>query len=149
MSAFDYAVKLLGYRARTEKELRERLRDKSYEPEAVEKALQRLAAVGLIDDDKFAESFVHSRLSIMRRGKYRICLEMKRRGFSRELTEKWTSQISADDEIEVARELLESRIRSWSNLDELTRKRRALGLLGRRGFAPNIIYRLLKEIQTS
>src|SRR3989344_530866 len=76
----DYALKLLGYRARSEQELRQKLADKKYPSEEAEEALAKLTKIGLIDDRKLAENYVRDKLSISRRGPRRIYFELIKRG---------------------------------------------------------------------
>jgi hypothetical protein len=58
--AFGYALRLLGYRARSEWEVRDRLRRREYEEAVIDQVVERLCAVGLIDDAVFVEDYVRS-----------------------------------------------------------------------------------------
>lgn len=143
-SALEYALKLLGYRARTEKELRERLTGKKYEPEEIDLVLAKLAKIGFIDDQKFAENYVRDKLSISRRGPRRIYFELIKRGVAKDIADQATKAIDKEEEFETAQILLRSRARQWAKLEPLARKRRAIGLLARRGFSPDLIFQLIK-----
>ncbi len=145
-SALEYALKLLGYRARTEKELRLKLAEKKYQPEEVAEVLAKLVKIGFIDDQKFAENYVRDKLSISRRGPRRINFELIKHGVAKEIAELATKVIDKDEELAIAESLLKSRQRQWSKLDPLVKKRRAIGLLARRGFSSNILNRLLKDL---
>lgn len=145
-SALGYALKLLGYRARTERELRERLIGKGYLAETVDETLYKLVDVKLIDDGEFAVSYVRNKLSINRRGPRRIYFELLKRGVARKIAEGATKTIAKEAELVAAQSLLAARVRQWAKLDPLTKKRRAIGLLYRRGFSPDISVRLLKEL---
>ncbi|MEK7534958.1 MAG: RecX family transcriptional regulator [Patescibacteria group bacterium] len=142
-SAFEYALKLLGYRAKTEKELRLKLVEKKYQPEEIEVVLVKLAKIGLIDDQKFAVNYAQDKLSINRRGPRRIYIELIQRGVAKEIADQVTRTINKEDELEVAQTLLNTRIRQWNKLDPLAKKRRAVGLLSRRGFSPQTIHQLI------
>ena len=146
LSALEYALKLLGYRARTEKELQERLAGKKYEPEIIGDVLVKLVKANLVNDQEFASNYVRDKLSISRRGPRRIYFELIRRGVAKDIADQATKLINKDEELEVAQVLLQSRQRQWAKLDPLARKRRAIGLLARRGFSPNILSQLLKEL---
>jgi len=135
----DYALKLLGYRARSEQELRQKLADKKYPSEEAEEALAKLTKIGLIDDRKLAENYVRDKLSISRRGPRRIYFELIKRGVAKEIAESATKGIDKEEELTTARLLLQSRHRQWANLDPLTKKSRAIGLLSRRGFSTSVI----------
>jgi len=146
LSALEYALKLLGYRARTEKELQERLAGKKYEPEIIGDVLAKLVKANLVNDQEFASNYARDKLSISRRGPRRIYFELVRRGVAKDIADQATKLVNKDEELEVAQVLLQSRQRQWAKLDPLARKRRAIGLLARRGFSPNILSQLLKEL---
>ena len=145
-SALEYALKLLGFRARTEKELRERLVGKKYELDNIDDVLAKLTKISLINDQKFAENYVRDKLSISRRGPRRIYFELIKRGVAKEIAEVATKLISREEELETAESLLQSRQRQWFKLDPLVRKRRAIGLLARRGFSSQVISQQLKNL---
>lgn len=142
-TALEYALKLLGFRARTKKELRERLVGKKYEPDNIDDVLAKLTKINLVNDQKFAENYVRDKLSISRRGPRRIYFELIRRGVAKDIANHATKAIQKDEEIKTAQDLLQSRQRQWAKLDPLARKRRAVGLLSRRGFSPQTIHRLI------
>ena len=146
LSALEYALKLLGYRARTEKELQERLAGKKYETEIIGDGLAKLVKANLVNDQEFASNYARDKLSISRRGPRRIYFELVRRGVAKDIADQATKLVNKDEELEVAQVLLQSRQRQWAKLDPLARKRRAIGLLARRGFSPNILSQLLKEL---
>lgn len=142
----DYALKLLGYRAQTKRELREKLERKKYPPEEIAATLEKLTKIGLVDDEKFAANYVRDKLSISRRGPRRIYFELIGRGVAKEVADLATKVVNLDEELETAISLLQSRARQWATLDPLVKKRRAIGLLSRRGFSPTILMQLLKDL---
>ena len=73
------ALRLLGYRFRSEAELRKRLREKEHDPDAIEDALARLKTEGWIDDARFARILADSR-SRKGIGPKRVSLELRRFG---------------------------------------------------------------------
>jgi regulatory protein len=65
-------------------ELRTKLATKHYTPEEIDQAVLELAADGLVSDERFAESFVVSRVR-KGQGPVRIRMELKKRGIDAEL----------------------------------------------------------------
>src|SRR6266511_2936995 len=61
-AAHAAALWLLESRARTRLELRQRLERRGFEAEAIERALDRLTGVGLVDDEAFARDLAASRV---------------------------------------------------------------------------------------
>ena len=143
LSALEYALKLLGYRARTEKELQERLAGKKYEPEIIGYVLVKLVKANLVNDQEFASNYARDKLSISRRGPRRIYFELLRHGVAKDIANQATKAIDKEEELVVAQTLLTSRVRQWAKLDPMAQKRRAIGLLSRQGFSHQTIHRLL------
>lgn len=142
-----YSLYLLGRRGRTKYELRSKLIEKKYERPEIENAISELERMGLLDDKKFAELYSRDKVSIYRRGKFRIALELLRKGVQRDFIDEALETVEEGDELEAARSLAKSRIKNWLNLEELKRKHRLLSLLQRRGFSPTIIRKVMNEVE--
>lgn len=145
ISALDYSLKLLGYRSRTVSELRKKLLEKGYDEPVIGPVIKRLVETKLIDDEDYARRYTRDKLIFSRRGPRRIYLELLGKGVDKELIETAVKQIKIEEEFEIARSLLVSKRRSWAKLDDLTRYRRTVSLLSRRGFSPKVIFQLVKE----
>ncbi len=137
----NYAFLLLSYRARTEKELKGRLEKKGYSTDVINRVLDRLRELGLVDDEKIARDYVQNRIAIGHKGRWRVKQELLKRGVSRQQVEQAVKQ--SPDETEAARMVLEHFLPRYARLDEKTRLRRLYGLLARRGFSPETIERVL------
>src|SRR5438874_318192 len=78
--ALDSALRLLGYRARSRAEMRQRLSRKGYEEEIVDEALAWLEAHGLLDDAQFSQAWVESRADAHPMGRERLAWELRGKG---------------------------------------------------------------------
>ncbi|HSX41820.1 MAG TPA: RecX family transcriptional regulator [Candidatus Saccharimonadales bacterium] len=134
-----YALYLLGRRGRTKYELKSKLFEKGYETEAIEATLKRLEELTLLDDKTYAELYARDKVAIYRRGRYRIGLELRRKGVDKELVEAAVETIDEADELAAAISLLKGRQRAWKDLHERKRFERSTHLLQRRGFSGKII----------
>src|SRR6266508_2811863 len=83
-AAHAAALWLLESRARTRLELRQRLERRGFEAEAIERALDRLTGVGLVDDEAFARDLAASRVE-QGVDAPRIVVELKDRGIAPDL----------------------------------------------------------------
>ncbi|SDJ16935.1 regulatory protein RecX [Billgrantia gudaonensis] len=79
----DDAIRLLARREYARAELASRLTAKGHAAQAVAECLEALAEEGLQSDDRFAESFVRSRV-LRGQGPLKIRAELERRGIDRE-----------------------------------------------------------------
>ncbi len=142
----EYALLLLSYRARSEKELKERLARKGYTPAVITAVMEELKKQGLVDDHRLAERFVADRITVGHKGKNRVGVELLKMGVAKEEINRALK--NAPDETEAARMVAEHFLPRYRKLDENTRARRLWGVLARRGFAPDTITRVLKQLGT-
>jgi len=133
--ALRYSYRLLSYRGRSKKELRERLLRKGFPEEIVLDTIERLSGSGLLDDRARAEALVKGALQkcLGYRGAFDYLRKM---GIERVEAE---SALSGYDESEA----VERFIRKKSNKD----KRKLADSLRRRGFSPDTIRKTLKEVE--
>ena len=62
MKAYDKALSLLAVREHTAKEIREKLLKRGYGDDEVDEAISHLLEEGAIDDARYVESYVRSRI---------------------------------------------------------------------------------------
>lgn len=137
------AMNLLLYRPRTEKELKERLERNGFEPEAVRFALRYVSYYGYLNDWKYAESYVLSNGNRKSRGVLRAELTGKGVG---EAAIEAALELLETDERDLAEELLRKRYGEPHGFDE-KELRRAVGFLGRKGFASSLVWSVIREYQ--
>lgn len=131
--AVEAALRLLTVRPRTEKELRDRLRQKGYEPSAIDDAIERIEGWGYLDDAAFARLWVANRVEHRPRGKRMLTQELRQKGVDRETIAE-TIDDAEIDEVAAAIAVAENSVRKMSSLDPLVARRRLMGQLARRGF---------------
>ena len=76
------AMHLLGDMDRTEAALREKLRQGLYPPEAVDGAVEYVRSFGYLDDERYAENFVRTRIGTKSRRE--ILAQLQQKGISQE-----------------------------------------------------------------
>ncbi|OGO31304.1 MAG: hypothetical protein A2Z29_08890 [Chloroflexi bacterium RBG_16_56_11] len=91
------AVRFLGYRPRSEADLKQRLRKHGFDTDCIEKALARLRERGLIDDTEFARFWKDNRNTFRPRSRRLVRLELQRQGLDRDIIEQITSEIDDGD----------------------------------------------------
>lgn len=140
MDAKNYAVKLLSFRDRSEKELRDALLKKGYGEEEIEGALIFCAEYGYINDAKFAEKYLHDAIELKRQGFKKTRMELTRKGVDKEIIES----LDAGDEEELLKSEIARRFKDADFSDKKV-KNRALGYFLRRGFSLGDILRAMGE----
>lgn len=134
--AMTRALNVLGYRARAEGELRERLERAGYAGGTVEAVVQRLRELGYLDDGEFARNAAREKAH-KRYGPRRILADLKRSGVDDEVARKAVEEeFSGDDEMEAASRAAERRYNTGERSDALAR--RVYGFLARRGYSAGV-----------
>lgn len=131
--ATESALRLLGVRPRAEQELRDRLKQKGYEPETIDRALDRIRNWGYLDDADFARRWVDNRIEHRPRSKRLLAMELRQKGVDRETISN-TIEETEFDEADAATELARKAVAKMSSLDPEVARRRITGQLARRGF---------------
>jgi regulatory protein len=91
--AYQVALRYLGYRPRSQREVRDQLARKDYDSAAIERTLERLEEHGLIDDQAFAEAWVASRQALKPRSRYVLEQELAQNGVAREVAQAAVANI--------------------------------------------------------
>ncbi|MBN2414410.1 regulatory protein RecX [bacterium] len=142
------ALSLISYRMRSVRELQDRLQQKKYSPELIDRTVGRLLQVGLLDDRKFADAFVHSRL-IQRPAARRVLeQELRGKGISPGIAaDALAEQYPEEKEAVIARDLAARKSRQLRG-DPVKAAKRLADYLLRRGFGWDLIRPLLDEFIT-
>ena len=130
------AVRLLASRPRAIQDLRRRLRDRGHGQHAIDQAVEKLTAIGLLNDDEFSRHYVRIRTS-RGIGPSRLVHDLLAMGVERRVAERAVAEVSEAEGIDpagAARKLAEKRVSQLSGLPVAKRRRRLLLYLARRGF---------------
>ena len=136
------ALRLLGYRPRSENELRQRLLQR-FPAEQVEAALEDVRTKGYLDDTEFAVRWRESRERTRPRSASLIRRELGDRGVDGESIEH---ALEGFDEERNALAAARKWLVHGRGLDYPTFARRLGAFLQRRGFAPSLIRKLTREM---
>lgn len=153
-AAKEAALRILASGPRTVHEVEERLLSRGFEASAVERAVERLCRVSLLDDRAFARSFLRTELSRAPQGRRLLALKLGRRGVPPALVQELDALIEDDSDL-VERSLSSETGRAQAALRQLRRgraglsrevyRRRITQALARRGFEWDVIRDLLGE----
>lgn len=143
MSSKDYAIKLLGFCDRSEKEIREKILKKGYSETECEEAIAFCREYGYIDDGRFAEHFVHDATALKKYGKTRIRAQLRQKGVDEAVIEEALANV--DGEREMLKEELQRRFGGLDLTDKKV-KNKVFGYFARRGFSTrDILYAMNAE----
>lgn len=144
----NYVFRLLSARPRGEKELRQRLAFRGFDPEITEELTNYFKKLNLINDREFARAWIENRLN-KPLGFKAIIKELRQKGIREEIIAELIEQKKASfDELTAVRELAERR---WARLKSSNKPKESLksqlyAYLVRRGFPNEIVCDTVKKI---
>ncbi len=139
-----YAVTLLRYRGRSEKELRDRLTKKGYEREDIEAVVLYLKEYGFLDDRALAENLKHQAMASKLLGFQGTRRFMQQRGLPRGIIDE-SMGYDAETELATLKKLIDKKRRTVEKYPEPKRTRSLIGLLMRRGYSLQLIRKVLDK----
>ncbi|HEY3413952.1 MAG TPA: RecX family transcriptional regulator [Armatimonadota bacterium] len=146
--AKDRAFNLLSYRARSEKEIRDRLALAGYETDIVDEVVSRLYALNYLDDQDFARKFISDRQAERPAGRRALAWELRRKGLDAETVETAVAGMDDDTERAAALEAAGARAARYVNMEPQDARRKLGAFLQRRGFAWDTINDVLGVVLT-
>jgi regulatory protein len=142
-AAHESALRLLSYRARSEREIRSRLRRQGTPEEVVDAELDRLRTAGLVDDEAFAKMWVEERGQLAPRGQRLLRNELRTKGIAAESIDVATESV---DDYAAALTLARTRARKLAGLTYQEFRNKIGALLQRKGFDYATCAAVLREV---
>jgi regulatory protein len=139
----DNAIRYLGYRPRSEVELRNKLVRRGFNVDVINLVVDKLKTRGLVNDIDFARFWTENRESFSPRSQHLTARELKQKGVTDEIIEQTVSAIDDEDN---AYRIAMIKMRRLDNLEYQDFRKRIGGYLQRRGFNYEIIHRTLERI---
>ena len=148
---YQIAMKLLSYRWRSERELRDRLARRGVEASEIDETIERLSLEGWIDDERFAREYVRSRAR--RHGRRRIGTDLRRFGIDdATAADALSAELTHDLEDDVIRRIASRKIETMkrrggndSISSEVGRRKLARFLLNR-GYPEVAVRKVVYEL---
>lgn len=144
--AREVALRQLDTRSRSRAELHAAITQRGFSEEIAEEVLDRLTAVGLIDDGAFAAMIVRERFALRGATGRALREELQRKGIDSATIAQAMSVISEEDAYERALDLAQRKARSMGGIDRRRAWGRLSGMLARKGYAPSICQRVIAEV---
>jgi regulatory protein len=145
-AAREICLRQLATRSRSRAELAATLRRRGVADAVAEAVLDRLSAVGLVDDDAFAAAYISSareNRGLARRG---LANELRRRGVDEDVATAALVEVDSDAEEDAARDLVARRLRAMDRLERPAKMRRLVAMLARKGYPTDLAVRVVTEL---
>jgi regulatory protein len=149
LHAFDRALAMLAARPRAARDLERVLVRKGEPAEHVAAAVERLIALGALDDAQFARQFIRGKISGAGLSRRRLQSELWRKGVARDVIDAALSEVFEEDAVDEGAQIAQvaaKKLRTLRSLDAATARRRLYAFLARRGYDGSAIRRVMDAL---
>jgi regulatory protein len=143
--ARQIVLRQLALAPKTRKQLEDKLRQRDCSDDVARVVLDRMAAVGLVDDEAYAGMLVRSQQVGRGLAKRALARELRTKGVDDQIARATLDAIDPEDERERARQLVAKRLRTMHGLDPVVQTRRLAGMLARKGYPPDVSMTVIRE----
>jgi regulatory protein len=147
--AAEAAMRYLGVRPRSTREIRDYLRGKQYEAETIDAAVARLTERGYLDDAAFARWWAENRAQFRPRGPHLLRQELRKKGIENTTVDDALAEQAETVDVDAqALALARSKLRSLhrNGLEPEVILRRLSGLLSRRGYGYDTVRTVVRQL---
>lgn len=139
-NAKDKAIRLLAVRARSKKEIRDRLQQANFNEQVIEWVIAELERLELLNDSLFAVMYARNRMVTKPVGEFLLKQELKVKGLSEDDIQKGVKEAYLElSEGKIARNLAVKTKKKYRNLNEIKARQKTNDFLLRRGFSWDIV----------
>ena len=137
--AKNKAFQLLSYRERTIQEMRDRLEKKDFSLEVIDEVINYLLDKDLLNEKRFSEMWIRSRINNHPRGRRLIYRELRKKGIEKTIINAALNEyLSREEELKMARYLSNKWLRRRKEEDSSSYKLK--NYLSNKGFEYEIIF---------
>jgi regulatory protein len=138
-------LRLLTLAPRTRAQLAQALARQGIPGDVADAVLGRFTDAGLIDDAAFARAWVESRHYSRGLAGRALGAELKRRGVGDDEIREAVGTLGPDEEVSMARRLVQQRLVGTRGLRPEVRVRRLAAMLARKGYPAGLVFRVIRE----
>lgn len=145
--AINVSYRTLSYRNRSRKELEQKLKEKGFKKDIIQKTITYLQERNYINDREFARQWGQLKIAQSFYGKYLLERELHQKGIDPDTSNEVIEELYREaDEIKIAEQLSIKKMKLYKNLETEVAKRRLVSLLQRKGFSDDIVFKVIKKV---
>ena len=141
------SIRFLSYRPRSQWEIENKLKNKKYNTNIINKTIDWLKDKKLIDDKVFSQMWIKDRVHKKPMGRLRLQKELYNKGIDREIIENIINDFFEQeiDELELAYQMIQKKKNSLTLKNIQLEPKKIVSLLKTRGFSYHIVQRIYSE----
>ena len=148
-SAYVAALRMLGGRELSERQVRQRLARRGYDADEIDAAITRLVRDRSLDDERAARAMAHAETSLKKRGRGRVQQRLQAAGIASAVAQRAIQEtfqtIDADALLDAA---LQKRLRGREQIADEREFQRLYRYLVGQGFEPDRVLSLLRRYKS-
>lgn len=145
--AYNKAIQFLGFRMRSEHEVKEKLLSGGFGESVALEAIVKLREQGFLDDESFSKALLETRKRTAKKGPAAIRQELRRKGISQDLQEEAMASFPEEEQLRLAEELARKMADRSGGRTPLQLKQKIQDSLMRKGYGHGIISTVLGRIE--
>lgn len=138
-------LRQLSMAPRSRAQLERKLSRRGCDPEVAARVLDRMAEVGLVDDEAYAEMLVRSKQEVKGLARRGLAHELRKHGIDPATADDALGQVDPTDERAKAEQLVAKRLRSMAGLSPDVQARRLAGMLARKGYSGEVAWPVIRD----
>ncbi len=143
---YNKVLRFLGYRYRSEKEIRNFLARYDLDNRLKDQLLLRLKKLGFVNDNYFAQWWLENRLRFKPKGKIALKADLIKKGIDKEFIDHILSQLDETLERDLAHQVASKQLEKYQHLPKPTIFKKLAALLLRRGFSWDVVDEVLGNL---
>lgn len=144
--AFNRALHYLGFRMRSEHEVKKKLLDAGYGEAVVREAIVKLRNLGFLNDETFSEALLQTQKNASHKGPRAIRQELQKKGIGKELQAQVLESYSEEEQLQIATKLAEKAADANRSGAPTQVKQKIQNALLRKGYSFDIIKQAMENI---
>ncbi|RYF81458.1 MAG: RecX family transcriptional regulator [Chitinophagaceae bacterium] len=135
-----------AYQERSHSEVKEKLYQLGVWKKDHDEIIASLIEDNYLNEERFAIAFAGGKFRMKEWGRVKIKYELKQKQVSDYCIKKALKQITEEDYLKVLHKLVEEKYASLKSEQYLVRKKKTIDFLMQRGFEPDLVVRMLKDL---
>lgn len=146
MSALAKIYRYCAYQERSHQEVKNKLFSYGLHSDEVDQILSKLITEGFVNEERFAKAYAGGKFRMQRWGRLKIENELNALGVSSNCIRRGMKEIPDDDYKKTLQELLKKKNKLVSESDPFKKRNKVAQFAIGRGFEPELVWRMVKEI---
>lgn len=146
IKTYNYALSVLSRIAKSEKKLRDKMLEKGYDNNFIDNAIIKLKQQKYIDDERYSEMLISSKINISKYGKRKIKEALFEKGIDREIIDEKINQLSEEEELERAFTLGAKKLNTLKEEDTRKKGLKLSNYLINKGFEFSVVKKAVSKL---